>query len=171
MENSDFWSMWGALSTTASAIATFLAVFVALWQSKIAVKKRLKVELKQAFTLPEKVNYIQLDISNHSNREIIVDSWTWEYRDKSTVVFSNNVCRFISMNDFVELPFILKPECNLKILCPKKQVSLCLREAVMNKTASLSDELKIYVSDTTGDKYYCKSRLKVSAYVPQQSKE
>ena len=39
-----FWTAFGAIGGTLGAIATTAAVIVALWQTKYANKKRLKVE-------------------------------------------------------------------------------------------------------------------------------
>lgn len=38
-----FWTAFGAIGATAGAIATFAAVVVALWQTKLSYKKKLKL--------------------------------------------------------------------------------------------------------------------------------
>ena len=125
-DNPDFWPMWGALATAASAIATFMAAFVALWQSKLTLKKNIKVELKNAHTLPELKYYLEIDISNHGQKDIVIESWSWEFRDKGTVFIPNGLCRCIALGDIVALPFVLKSENNLKIMLPIEHLIIIL---------------------------------------------
>lgn len=167
-DNPDFWPMWGALATAASAIATFMAAFVALWQSKLTLKKNIKVELKNAHTLPDLKYYLEIDISNHGQKDIVIESWSWEFRDKGTVFIPNGLCRCIALGDIVTLPFVLKSENNLKIMLPIEHLANSLIKVVNEGHARYSDKLKVFVCDSTGERFYAKTRLKIATYVPQK---
>ena len=90
---------WSVFWEAAGAIATFLAVCVALWQTKYTNKKRLKITFVEKMcympTVPigsmgymPKTEYAGLDISNTGNRKIIVQSFGLELANGSKAVIA-----------------------------------------------------------------------------------
>ena len=77
-----FWTAFGAIGGTLGAIATTAAVIVALWQTKYANKKRLKVEFSDNIVvvpshgdLSQKHEYVGITVTNIGNRRIKVCNW------------------------------------------------------------------------------------------------
>ena len=70
-----FWTAFGAIGGTLGAIATTAAVIVALWQTKYANKKQLKVEFSDNIVvvpsqgdLSQKREYVGITVTNIGNR-------------------------------------------------------------------------------------------------------
>ena len=46
-----FWTAFGAIGGTLGALATFVAVIVALWQTKFSYKKKLQLSFSDDITI------------------------------------------------------------------------------------------------------------------------
>ena len=73
------WNIFSAIFQAFGAIATFLAVLVALWQTKYANRKRLKLsftEVSQIIGMKSgTVELATLTVSNIGNRAVTVQNW------------------------------------------------------------------------------------------------
>ena len=83
-----FWTAFGAIGGTLGAIATTAAVIVALWQTKYANKKQLKVEFSDNIVvvpsqgdLSQKREYVGITVTNIGNRRIKVSNWQVRFPD------------------------------------------------------------------------------------------
>jgi len=164
MTTSEFWTMWSALATTIGAIATFCAVVVALWQSRLQNRKHLEVKLKYAISSPEGQHYLSISVPNRGNREVTLNGFSWKYNDGSTLFIPYQYCRFIANGEVVLFPYKLPLDSSVDILCPITLVRSALITAINEKTISEHDKIKVYVEDSLGDIYYAKDRLDVRAY-------
>jgi hypothetical protein len=83
-----FWTAFGAIGGTLGAAATAAAVIVALWQTKYANKKKLKVEFSDDIVVipsqgdvSRKREYVGVTVTNIGNRRIKVCNWQVCFQD------------------------------------------------------------------------------------------
>ncbi len=161
MSSSEFWTMWSALATTGGAIATFGAVVVALWQSRLQNRKRLEVTHTFSQTLPDGKHYLSIIVSNRGNREVILNHFSWKYNDGSSIYAPYQLCIFATNGQTVSFPYKLPLENSVNILCPIELVKKELKRAIDNNLITEFDKLKIFVVDSLGDIFYAKTKLDV----------
>ncbi|MPN59434.1 hypothetical protein SDC9_207155 [bioreactor metagenome] len=86
MENEiSTYEIWSIVVAAFGAVATFLAVVVALWQTKYANKKKIKLSYTEIATLIQDLStgkidntsyrLSQISITNIGNRKIIITGW------------------------------------------------------------------------------------------------
>ena len=82
--------LWNLVIAAVSAVATFAAVVVALWQTKYATRKKVKLESSTAGLLPvitteagdkvlQETMCQYVDIINIGNRDIVIDGFFIEF--------------------------------------------------------------------------------------------
>ena len=86
-----FWTAFGAIGGTLGALATFIAVIVALWQTKFSYKKKLQLSFSDNITIvPENGNkfyhYVGVTITNIGNRDVVIQNWGFELDDGSQML-------------------------------------------------------------------------------------
>ena len=91
MDNELFWVAFGAIGGTVGALATTVAVIVALWQTKFNYKKKLKLSFSDSITIvPESGNifykYVGLTVTNIGNRDVVINNWGFYLNDDSLMI-------------------------------------------------------------------------------------
>lgn len=88
-----FWTAFGAIGGTLGAIGTTAAVIVALWQTKYANKKKLKVEFCDNVRLvPRRDNpakwaeYVGITVTNIGNRNVKLINWRFLLPDNKGAI-------------------------------------------------------------------------------------
>lgn len=165
MSRSEFWTMWSALATTGGAIATFGAVVVALWQSRLQNRKRLEVTLNISQSIPDGKHFLSVSVSNRGNREVTLNRFSWQYKDGSSAYIPYQLCLFISNGKTISFPYKLPLENSVTILCPIEQVRHALKNDINNNLITPYDKLKVFVIDSLGDIFYSKNKLDVNKFV------
>lgn len=143
-------------------IATFSAVFVALWQTKIQFKKKLKIYVTEVIRLIDKngifdngVRMLEVRISNIGNRDVIITDWG---------IYCSKKYRFqIFNNSDKNLPHALKLEDNFCLRTP----IIGIKNALIENKVSIYKykKVKIYVNDSTGKTYFKKTLRSVYEYI------
>ena len=157
--------IWGIVISIISAVATFAAVIVALWQTKYSNKKKLKLSfttkaqmIQDMVTLQfEKKAILLLSVSvvNIGNRKVVLSDWGFQF-DK------NNALQIVNLNGKT-FP------CELEIECAKELQTdlLGVRNALVQNKNIVEKEkkkLKVYVTDSTGKKYFVKLPYSIKYY-------
>ena len=77
-----FWTAFGAIGGTIGALATAMAVIVALWQTKYANRKKLKIDFSDKVTvvpaiggIENRQEFMSITATNIGNRNVKVCSW------------------------------------------------------------------------------------------------
>lgn len=157
---------WTIAISIISAVATFIAVIVALWQTKYANKKKLKLsntivaQLIQDIRrgIVQNVSYLFLSVTvvNIGNRKVVLRDWG--------VSFSkSDALQIVNANE-KEFPCEIEVE-----QCKNLQTPLIgLRDALVqnrDKIHKVKRKLKVYVMDSTGKKYYTKMPYSIEHYM------
>ena len=102
--------------TGAGALATFLAVLVALWQTKYAVRKKLKCEFLYAYVpfnqaTIEIKQYVSVSISNIGNKRVIINNWGIKIKDGFIQILTSG-SEHDTFDEIVSVktPYTLEPE-------------------------------------------------------------
>ena len=156
---------WEIGISTISAIATLLAIIVALWQTRYANKKKIKLSVtikarisQDAITLQfEKKASILLSVFvvNIGNRKVVLTDWGFQF-DKI------NALQIVNINEKV-FP------CELEIECAKELQTdlLSVRKALIQNKDQIKNKKKkliVYVTDSTGRRYYVRMPHTIKYY-------
>ena len=162
----DCYQKWTIAISAISALATFFAVIVALWQTKYANSKRLKLtntvvaQLTQNASTGQffKTNYLLLSVKivNIGNREVVLNDW-------GVSLSKEDALQIVNINEKV-FPCKIEVEQYKEL----KTTLEGLRNALVqnkDKICNIKQKLKIYVVDSTGRKYYTKMPYSVEHYM------
>lgn len=162
---------------TLGTIATFAAVFVALWQTRYANRKRLKCTFIQKNTVVnpnslEKKHYVIMDISNIGNKKIIVNNWGIKLQESFILILTSGFekdafDRAVS----IKTPYALEPEENITFAYSENLFKQLIKENIGNGNINPNKKIKFVVHDSTGKSYYTKSKYKARLYLEQNQKE
>ena len=162
-----FWTIFDSIFSAFGAVATFSAVIVALWQTKYANRKKLKLNFTdklQAYDVTnfsDSVKYVGITITNIGNRSVVLQNWGIKCDDGYD-------CLLVQKFDYIErlvsvlLPYTLEPE---------HQITLTLRadrfvKIIGNKSHFIGNKrIVFFVHDTTGRKFKVKSNKSVKDYI------
>lgn len=139
-------------------IATFMASFIALYQTRIANSKRLKLSISIKEPI---VNYnnestlISLTVSNIGNRNIIINSWGIKHRYNKISQIINN-----QFNER-ELPFTLKIDETVDFNYPILLIIQSLADLLNKGKVSENDKMIFFIKDSNGKIYTVKMNVKI----------
>lgn len=93
-----FWTAFGAIGGTVGAIATFTAVVVALWQTRISYKKKLQLSFTDDITVVSEngsdiYRFVGVSVTNVGNRDVVIQSWGFLCHDKSKMLIVPDTSR------------------------------------------------------------------------------
>lgn len=153
-----FWNAFGAIGGTLGAVATFIAVIVALWQTKLNYKKKLKVSFSDKHSIVATnenkiINYIGLTVTNIGNREVFIKNWGY-YLNNNTINIILPDTSFIGKLFQVELPYKLQIEESItlqyetNLFC--KSLDICIKDSKLQP----NKKIKFFVTDSTGKQYF-----------------
>lgn len=163
------WEAISAVGTILSAIATFAAVFVALFQTKIENLKRLKLSFSDNHAVMGCVSgtqksgpYIHVSAANIGNRDITIQNWYIQAGKNST---------YLVLKDNADLPFLtqlpakIRPEESIGLAILRKDFLDILREDKRIGVFDMCKKIEIVLLDNTGKAYKIKSRRTVRKYL------
>ena len=160
-----FWTAFGAVGGTVGALATFTAVVVALWQTKISYKKKLKLSFTDDIAVvPDNgsnyYRYIGVTVTNIGNRDVVIQKWGFVCHDKSMmqiITDTSKIGRVIQTS----LPHKLHIEESINLYYDKTLFHTFLDENIKKGSLKLDKRIKFYVTDSTSKNYYVKTKKTV----------
>ena len=177
MENMDwmlFWTAFGAIGGTLGAFATFIAVAVALWQTKYSYKKKLKVSFYDKAQIlnisgTDIIELIALTTINIGNRDVIIDGWGLKLKDGNEArILSDlpmkNVSRYVQEALKTSLPHLLSVEHSVTFYYDKTLFLQLIPQYCKKGELTPNKPITFFVVDSTGRKYYVKSKKKAKEY-------
>lgn len=153
-----FWTAFGAIGGTLGAVATFIAVIVALWQTKLSYKKKVLLSFTDNITIIPGIgngcyHYIGVTVTNIGNRDIVIQNWGFELDDGSQMLIVPDTS-LIGRVLQVKLPHRLQIEEGTTLYYEKvlflNALSNCIEKGKLKK----NKKIKFYVSDSTTKKHY-----------------
>lgn len=165
-----FWTAFGAIGGTFGALATAVAVIVALWQTKYSQKKKVKLKFHDRMSTVGGIggrNFVGISITNIGNRDVIVQSWGIKLYGKEFVIITQ------AMNDSVlnllnvSLPHILKIEESITLYYPIEQYVIALTNFVREKDIQPSKRVRFFFRDSTGKEHIVKTTKPASFYISE----
>lgn len=163
METSTSSFDWALFWQAASAISTSIAVIVALWQTTYNNKKKIKITFRDNvinITDPLKCPYVELEIVNVGNRKIVINRYGMIYRGNFWVFAVPDETDMMELSKSIELDVE-----QYTVLKWKKSDFLT---QVNNLCAiSVNSRIMLFVQDTTGAIYTCKTSDKRKKYLDE----
>lgn len=110
-----FWTAFGAIGASLGAVATTLAVIVALWQTKYTHKKKLKIYFIDNFQLYNQntgasVKYIGVRVTNIGNRKLIIQNWGLHMKKGDVIILKPTEAGRFERLAYADLPRTLDLE-------------------------------------------------------------
>ena len=170
------WNVVSAIGTCLGALATFGACLIALWQTKIAYKKSLKIIFNDNIKLShpsipeEESEYVNIQIINTGNRDIAISEWAYELKDDMKAILLVNFTKYLP----TIFPITVEVDNKKEIFYEKKFFLNNVKEAIGNNDINKQKKIKFSVTDVTGRKYYFYSPKKAKYYLklnPNQQAE
>ena len=168
-----FWTAFGAIGGSLGAIATSIAVIVALWQTKVTYKKALKLSFSDSIVLVAEnggnfPRYVGVNVVNTGNRDVIIQNWGFKL---------NNDKRIIIINDSTPLGKAIQPplphrlgiEESVDLYYQQKLFYQILEENYEKQLLDLNKKLEWYVVDSTGKQYSVFSDKIIKEYIEKNS--
>ena len=153
-----FWTAFGAIGGTVGAIATFTAVIVALWQTKISYKKKLQLSFTDDIAVvPENgssiYRFVGVSVTNVGNRDVVIQSWGFICHDKSKMLIVPDTSRIGRMLQ-TQLPHKLQVEEGITLYYDKTLFHRVLDEQIKKGSINSKKKINFYVTDSTSKVYY-----------------
>ena len=159
-----FWAAFGAIGTTLGSLITASAVVIAVKQYKQPLKKIVKVEVTSAITvdyLENSLMFFCIKIMNRGVRTVEVNSINIQGNKK---VLWINKTQYES-NTKINLPAKIEPEEIIDFFIEVEKFRRMIKKAVTNKVIRKRGKLVVFVTDSLGDKYYCKTNIKIASLI------
>ena len=163
---------WGMVCQGASAIATMLAVMVALWHPWYANKKKLKVKfVENTIYIPSdgrgmmvRNQYSAINIANVGNRKVYIQRVGIQgLRGKEFHVQPSE-----PLGSTIRFPYELDVEQSLSFPLEKKVVFKNIYEELKRtKKISKNRRLTFFVLDSVGKKHFCKTEKPLKWYLKE----
>ncbi len=154
------WEAVGAIGSWACGIATFLAVIVSLWQTKLSKQVSLKLDFSYNFLydqLGNRYNTGALRVMNVGGCQITVEEWGFVLNDNSHLTVIPNQ---IAVG--AKLPITVTPNSSAQLLVPMQKLKDALEPVIKKNLISVNDKLNVYVRDDFSRYYNLKTKAKVS---------
>lgn len=157
---------WSIFWEAASAIATTAAVFVALWQTRYASKKKVKLSFIEKMTIiphgvvgsMPKNQYVGLEIVNTGNRKIVINQFWIELPENYRAVIQPDITPAGTVN----LPVELDIEQSMFLPWGREKFLGYLQD---EKVLLRNQRLVFCISDSAGVTYKCKTTKTVQQYI------
>lgn len=170
-----FWTAFGAIGGTLGAFATAGAVIVALWQTKYAYKKKLKVKFDDVGSAISNsgtkiFEFVSLTVTNVGNRDVVIERWGFDLENKrEALIFSempiNGLPQVVQDAFRSKFPYTLPIEQRTSFYYEKALFMKMIPEYCHNKELNPKKPIRFFVKDSTGRKYYCESAKKAGEYI------
>lgn len=160
-----FWTAFGAIGGTIGALATFAAVFVALWQTKYNYKKKVRLSFSDKIVVAsehssELYHYVGVTIVNIGNREVVIQNWGLDLVGNTKLMIAPDTS-LIGRSIQVKLPHKLQIEESITLYYQKTLFHNALRDCLKENQLKANQKVKFYVSDSTSQKHYVLSNKTV----------
>lgn len=159
-----FWNAFEAIGTTLGSLVTAVAVVVAVKQYKQPLKKIVKVKFTSAASCDELGNplcFYCISINNMGVRVIQIDSLNIRGNKKNLWI---NDAQFKS-NVKIILPVKVEPEENKNFLFEVDHFKHAIKQAVDDDILRRKQRLVIFVTDSLGDKYVCRTNIRIGSLI------
>lgn len=161
------WEMISAIGTCVGAFATFCACLVALWQTKTAFKKKVKVYFNELiyFNHPiipkNECRFVGASIVNKGNREVNIREWAIELKNnkKSVLILNYN------KSYLTKLPVKIQPEEKVELYYEWSFFENNIHQLIKDHLIKENRRLKFSVTDMTDHKYYFYSQNIAEYYI------
>lgn len=144
VESNINWEAIGAIGTCLGAIATFWAVVVALWQTRISRKKSLELVFEPHFLIPpnsEIKKTLGLTIMNTGMRNITIQEWGFWLNNCGTKLYIPNYPIGAS------LPATLEPDSAINLYTDIDNLLEGLQRHLEEGNIKEKEKLIVYVRD------------------------
>ncbi len=153
-----FWTAFGAIGGTLGALATFVAVIVALWQTKFSYKKKLLLSFTDNMNIVlgngnKFYHCVGVTITNIGNRDVVIQNWGFELDDGSQMLIVPDTSPLGRVLQ-VKLPYRLKIEEGTTLCYEKTLFHNAISECIEKRKLKENEKIKFYVSDSTNKKHY-----------------
>lgn len=155
-----FWTAFGAIGTTLGSLITAGAVVIAVKQYRQPLNKIVKVELTMAYLHDNSKNVLEcccINIKNRGIRTVQIDSINIQGHKK--VLWLNNIQ--LESEVKINFPVRIEPEGSESFLVENEKFKREIEKAVKDKVIRSNCKLVIFVKDSLGDKYFCKTNFKI----------
>lgn len=161
-----FWTAFGAIGGTIGGIATFAAVVVALWQTKISYKKKLQTSFTDDIAVvPQNGNstyhYVGVTVTNIGNRDVVINNWGFMCHNKTRTLILPETSLIGSMLQ-TKLPRKLHIEEGINLYFDKTTFHDILDEYNRKGILNPKKKIKFFVTDSTAKDYYILTKKSVS---------
>ncbi len=166
------WIAISAIGSVCGSLATFSAVLVALWQTRLKTERKLLLKFSPTVYGVGDVGvgdvpYISLAVSNIGNRKVKVVSWGYLLDDGGSTYFSSSNMGYIGNN----LPIELLPDDTANLFFVKDSLILSLSQNCQNEKQNEKSKLKMYITDDTGKRYVYNTKMKIGLFFKSKSGE
>lgn len=164
-----FWTAFGAIGTTIGSFATAAAVVVALWQTKFAYKKKVRITFEENSMIQVREGsglerVIVLRISNVGNRDITLNSISIQIEGSYTIALLPEYLEYKT----IKLPWLLSVEKTAEIIMKYSEFIKNLSDIILKDKNVEDKEITIVVTDSVGEKYALKLERTPKMYVEKQ---
>lgn len=157
-----FWTAFEAIGATIGALATVIAVCVALWQTKYSQKKKLKLVFTDNSVVwdqrtGENEKFISLSVINIGNRKVIVDAWGIKFKNQEAIVvyMPDDTNKFEAML-YKKMPIELEIEESVELVWSMTKFIKFLK--IYENEVEDNKPITFYVRDTTGVRHCTKTK-------------
>lgn len=166
MNETLFWSALSAIGTTVGAFATTAAVIVALWQSQLPYKRKVKIHFSdnsmiKATRESELEHIVTFSISNIGNRDITLEGLLIQIQDSSSIVLLPQFLKY----ETIQFPYLLSTDKSATVVMQYTQFCECLSDIVRKDKNALNKKISIVFSDNTNRKYILKLKATPQKYL------
>ena len=165
------WNMVSAVGTCLGALATFCACFIALWQTRIAYKKKIKLTFSDNITITDmnaKINIklVSVTIYNTGNKDIEIRELAIHTNNKSKYILIQEVIPFVKL----KLPHRLNTESSVDLMYEYNRFVPLLQEMLQKNEIYKWNKIKFGIKDSSNKVYYIKSSKRVYQYINEYTK-
>lgn len=164
-----FWTAFGAIGGTLGGFATCLAVIVALWQTKYAARKKLKLSKLENIKIADTSNghiekeFVAVKVSNIGNRTVSIANWGFKANHGEDILVLPDTSP-LAMAIQQKLPYRLETEDSMKLVYDKSHFDNLVKRGCQDGTFKPRHKIKIWVADSTGAYYYTKTPFTAQYY-------
>lgn len=158
------WDAVSAIGSWFGGIATFLAVCVALWDTRLKTKKSLNLVLSQGFYFDgfgNDADTINFTFMNNGNRDIEIQEFGIVLIDGSVLTILSNA--FIINSS--KLPILLEPDLTAEYYILRTAFANSIKKAVSAGKLKVNDNIVMFVRDNFSKRYYQKTKFKVKHFL------
>lgn len=140
-----------------SAIATSVACIIALWQTHVAYREKVKFTFHESARVVrgnEQLDAVKLDIRNVGNRIIEITGWGLLFRDDVVAIFSPPPQEWLCLGGY--LPKVVEVGCSMSLYFERGSFLATIKAQCEANNIVKRDKLKVVVYAGSGECYVVK---------------